>query len=229
MLISGRRLISSSAATSKFRFYDLIKQSNRSPSHNSSPVSLLEKQSKVTSREKEKETQMQKVRKAHTKSEPDTSDESEAKIKAAEAKIAKVFGGRIKGEDRKSSSRINVGKPRIIAGIKVPDKPTEPDNCCMSGCINCVWEIYNDDVKDWNAQRKKAAAQMVSKGGVWPEDFHPPVELLKPQNLPASLAHKSTHTPADQEEAWDNVPVQIRVFAEMEKKIKSKKKKPQST
>lgn len=202
MLVYGKRLLSTSNRTSKYQFYDLIKHSNRAPTHSTLPLSINE-----ASAEKE-----------------------EAKRKAAEAKIAKVFGGRIKGEDRQSSSRINVGEPRMIAGVKVPDKPTEPDNCCMSGCVNCVWEIYNDDVKDWNIQRKKAALQLVTKGGVWPEDFHPPIELLRPENLPKSLALKASKTgQKDTEQPWEKVPVQIRVFAEMEKKIKAKKKKPISS
>ncbi|OBA23763.1 hypothetical protein METBIDRAFT_20092, partial [Metschnikowia bicuspidata var. bicuspidata NRRL YB-4993] len=195
---------------SKYLFYDLVKLSNRHPQHNSLPVSLLENIDGALAKE------------AKTARDEDA---SEARRKAAEAKIAKVFGGRIKGEDRKSSSRINVGKPRVIGGVKVPHRPLEPDNCCMSGCINCVWEMYNDDVKDWNTQRKKAAAALVAKGGVWPEDFHPPIELLKPENLPPSLALQARgNNPKGDEEPWDKVPVQIRVFAEMEKKIKAKQK-----
>lgn len=140
----------------------------------------------------------------------------------AEERIAKVFGGRIKGEDRVSSSRIFMGEPRIIAGVKVPDKPVEPDNCCMSGCINCVWEIYNDDIKDWEAKRTSAAKKLVQKGGVWPEDFHPPVKLLRPENLPESMRGQASTT-GPQEDAWTKVPVEMRVFAELEKKIKSRK------
>ncbi|KAM9934267.1 hypothetical protein OXX80_006132 [Metschnikowia pulcherrima] len=210
MLVFGRRLISSTPERSKFKFYDLIKHSNRHPKHNTSPNSLLDKVG---------ETDAESLRTI------EDNEASEANVKAAEAKIAKVFGGRIKGEDRQSSSRIDVGKPRIIGGIKVPDRPKEPDNCCMSGCVNCVWEIYNDDVKDWNIQRKKAASQLVAKGGVWPEDFHPPIELLRPENLPESIAQRArTENPEKNEEPWEKVPVQIRVFAEMEKRIKSRKK-----
>lgn len=141
----------------------------------------------------------------------------------AEDRIKKVFGGRIKGEDRISSSRILMGEPRTIAGVKVPDKPQEPDNCCMSGCINCVWEIYNDDIKDWEAKRTLAARKLVEKGGVWPADFYPPVKLLKPENLPDSFKGQSVENKELENGAWNRVPVEMRVFAELEKKIKGRK------
>ena len=146
-----------------------------------------------------------------------------------EERIAKVFGGRIKGEAPRSSSRVDRGEPRNIAGVIVPEKPMEPDNCCMSGCINCVWELYNDDVKEWNLQRKKAADTLVKKGGRWPEDFYPPVLRLKKENLPLSLVERREKggikegKMLEEEESWGNVPVAIRVFAEMEKKMKAKK------
>lgn len=150
------------------------------------------------------------------------SDKIEGEL-SAEERIAKVFGGRIKGGDRVSSSRIMMGQPRVIAGVKVPDRPIEPDNCCMSGCINCVWEIYNDDIKNWDAKRRLAAKKLVEKGGVWPADFHPPLKLLKPENLPESLQNQSDVGKGDEESAWNKVPIEMRVFAELEKKIKSRK------
>lgn len=139
-----------------------------------------------------------------------------------EERIRKVFGGRIKGETRELSSRLNRGEPRTIAGVLVPDKPPEPDNCCMSGCINCVWELFNEDVKEWNAKRKEAALKLKERGGVWPADFHPPVKYLSEENLPGNV--KKVETQPKEEETWGNVPVTIRVFAEMERKMKLKKK-----
>lgn len=150
-------------------------------------------------------------------------DEKGPENLTAEERIRKVFGGRIKGEDRVSSSRILMGEPRIIAGVKVPDKPQEPDNCCMSGCINCVWEIYNDDIKDWEAKRRLAAGKLVKKGGIWPADFYPPVKLLRPENLPESLRGKNIDNKEQDDGAWNRVPVEMRVFAELEKKIKGRK------
>lgn len=208
-LLPHRRLLSLlTSLGTKYSFYDLVKETHRRPPHNALPVSLVEKRNE--------ETLKRAAIEGNYKLEDLTPEE----------RIAKVFGGRIKGEDRQSSSRMNIGKPRTIAGVLVPARPLEPDNCCMSGCINCVWEIYNDDVKDWNRQRKKAASNLKSRGGVWPEDFNPPVELLNPENVPASMAREAAETNkrGDNKEPWEKVPVQIRVFAEVEKKLKAKKK-----
>ncbi|EPQ65744.1 Bgt-4426 [Blumeria graminis f. sp. tritici] len=34
-------------------------------------------------------------------------------------------------------------------------KPTEPDNCCMGGCVNCVWDRYHEEVKEWTNSKNK--------------------------------------------------------------------------
>lgn len=39
------------------------------------------------------------------------------------------------------------------------EKPTPPGEyeCCESGCEPCVWDIYNDDLKAWQAAQKAKA------------------------------------------------------------------------
>lgn len=211
-----RTLTTVSRSRGKFSFYDVVLETT---SHPQQPIEAL---------------LMSEEALAKLKKQTKTTFEGNYVLDnlTPEERIARVFGGRIKGEDRQSSSRMNIGQPRMISGVKVPDKPTEPDNCCMSGCINCVWEIYNDDVKDWNAKRKQAAVKMASEGGVWPADFHPPIQYLKLENLPPNLSDKVRAAPkqmAKDDESWSNVPVQIKVFAETEKRLKSKKKRTAST
>ncbi|EGW35112.1 uncharacterized protein SPAPADRAFT_58265 [Spathaspora passalidarum NRRL Y-27907] len=204
------------ASNHRYAFYDLILRTSSHPTH---PIEA----SLMTSNEL-----------ARLKARTKTTFEGNYYIDPSltpEQRIAKVFGGRIKGEGRESSSRITRGEPKVIAGVTVPAKPDEPDNCCMSGCINCVWELFDEDIKDWNEKRKRAAKLLVKQGGRWPEDFDAPLKYLGKENLPVSLLNKPSLYEAkqkalassDEEESWGNVPVAMRVFAEVEKKLKAKK------
>lgn len=119
-----------------------------------------------------------------------------------EEKLTKIFGGRLKGESPKpkSTSRYLVAEQsRTIAGVKVPHRPLEPDNCCMSGCVNCVWEYFNEDIREWQ-QRRRAAVKAISEThDIWPEDWDPPIALLKMENLPQSLHKKKLAQEQDKE------------------------------
>ncbi|QEU61171.1 hypothetical protein KDRO_E00430 [Kluyveromyces lactis] len=108
-----------------------------------------------------------------------------------EERMRSVFGGRLKGEPPRSTSRFLTSENmREIAGVKVPSKPIEPDNCCMSGCVNCVWELYNDDLKDWKSKKREAVKAISGTDEVWPADFHPPLKELDMRNVPKSLHKK---------------------------------------
>lgn len=218
LLVSHSRALATSASayTNKFKFYDVMMQTATHPQ----PIEA------ALMSEKE----LRRLRK-QTK----TSFEGNYSIDntlTPEERIAKVFGGRIKGDSPMSSSRINRGESRFIAGVEVPDRPPEPDNCCMSGCINCVWELFNEDVKTWNSRRKEAAQKLAESGGRWPEDFHAPVKYLKAENMPKSMSSEKqveAATPQnDEDENWANVPVTIRVFAEMERKMKAKRRQQEA-
>ena len=104
-----------------------------------------------------------------------------------EERMASIFGGRLAGEPPRATSRTAVGAGTMIAGVPVPARPQEPDNCCMSGCVNCVWETYSDDVRYWRAQRRRAAQALRGTAEVWPADRDPPLALLHPRNVPQSL------------------------------------------
>lgn len=104
-----------------------------------------------------------------------------------EERMESIFGGRIRGDARVSSSRQIVNKGRVIAGVDVPAKPLEPDNCCMSGCVNCVWEQYNDDIRDWRKSRNRAIEAISATEDKWPSDFDPPLKKLEIKNVPREL------------------------------------------
>lgn len=146
-------------------------------------------------------------------------------------RIQNIFGGSLVGKRAgKSSSRYFSNNSYTIAGVKVPMKPTEPDNCCMSGCVNCVWELYNDDMKEYHHQRKLAAEQIKQKGGIWPLKLNPPIKWLGIENLPKEIRNKSkeeiAQIIADDEflennaNRWESV--SMSVFADLEKNLKKK-------
>lgn len=76
----------------------------------------------------------------------------------AVAKARVVFGSRLAGpvERRKKLESESMN----IAGVLVPPKPEEPDNCCMSGCVNCVWDVFREDLEEWAAQSALARERM---------------------------------------------------------------------
>lgn len=174
-----------------------------------------------------------------------------------EERMKSVFGGRLANGARESSSRLEADKPRVICGVLVPAKPKEPHNCCMSGCVNCVWEQYNDDFREWRLLRKEAAKRINETDEQWPADFNPPLQLLHMKNVPVELrktklkmgnkkrlssasyfppsgatiakpAKPAVDQPEEEDDdAWNNVPVSFKVFAETERRMKLKKQQRQ--
>lgn len=212
-------------SSNHYRFYDLVRQT---PGRPKQPIEAALMKAKDL-----------KKLKSQTKT---TFEGNYSLLESPLAGIERIFGGRIRGDQRSSSSRLTRGPPRKIAGITVPDRPPEPDNCCMSGCINCVWELFRDDIKDWDDKRREAAIKINQEPQyadfIWPKDFHPPLKYLDDSHIPKELLQKKHESKVPNksdsdkdDEHWQNVPVAIRVFAEAEKKIKARqqKQKQQST
>ncbi|KAI8575095.1 hypothetical protein K450DRAFT_263335 [Umbelopsis ramanniana AG] len=81
--------------------------------------------------------------------------------------------------------------------ILIPEKPEAPDNCCMSGCAHCVWDIYQEEMEDYreekNALRKRLIAAKVMV----------PPELL----------------PKHERDATDDLDPGMKAFLALEKKL----------
>jgi hypothetical protein len=117
-----------------------------------------------------------------------------------------------------------------VAGIKVPPKPSEPDNCCMSGCVNCVWDMYRDEMEEWAEQSAKARAVIQAKR----EEAQGSGSMVAEQGSPSHVAVSMDDDGGGSESNWtagsgeeklfDDIPVGIREFMKTEKKLKQRHK-----
>ena len=117
-----------------------------------------------------------------------------------------------------------------VAGIRVPPKPTEPDNCCMSGCVNCVWDMYRDEMEEWAEQSAKARAAIQAKreasesaGGVATEHGAPRHTAVSMDDDGGGSETNWTGSTGD-DKLFDDIPVGIREFMKTEKKLKKRHK-----
>ncbi|KAL4888557.1 hypothetical protein BDV59DRAFT_211049 [Aspergillus ambiguus] len=145
-----------------------------------------------------------------------------------------VFGTRLAGPGR--SSRYNPGPTppeatwKTINGVAIPPRPEEPDNCCMSGCVHCVWDDFRDEMEEWAGR----VAQAKARGG--PATARTKKEVRHAPR--AEVASASTSMDDDgggseanwpavagqdaEEDLFANIPVGIREFMKTEKKLKKK-------
>ncbi|EEP77771.1 predicted protein [Uncinocarpus reesii 1704] len=126
-------------------------------------------------------------------------------------KMSIVFGTRLAGPGY--TSRYNPSTPpdstwQTINGVAVPPRPMEPDNCCMSGCVHCVWDDYRDDVEEW-AMRVREAKQR-----------RPRVEAAAKDK--GDMKHKPRRevASASLRDLFEGIPVGIREFMRTEKRLK---------
>lgn len=149
-----------------------------------------------------------------------------------------VFGGSSKTATKSSRRDVSYrDKRKVIGGISVPSRPIEPDNCCMSGCINCVWELFNEDLEEWKQLRSEAALKLnlqknhkgLGENGEiekWPHNWEMPPKILDPAFIHTDLqaGAKAYNSDKNMEEI-QGMPVGLQVFAMFEKKKKLEKKK----
>ncbi|TGO92113.1 hypothetical protein BPOR_0010g00250 [Botrytis porri] len=146
---------------------------------------------------------------------------------AADPEHAILFSSRLSSPLERRSEILR--KSQRIAGVLIPPRPEEPDNCCMSGCVNCVWDRYRDEIEEWAAAKKDAD------------------RALKKENRkesPGILAQAATSMDDDgggSEGNWDiggegngdnlfeGIPVGIRAFMAQEKKLKEKHQREGTT
>ncbi|EXJ94096.1 hypothetical protein A1O1_02489 [Capronia coronata CBS 617.96] len=159
--------------------------------------------------------------------------------KTKEERAKQVFGAlRGSGYERRLPETPE-HKWRTINGVPVPPRPLEPDNCCMSGCVHCVWDDYRDDLELWAARVKEAQAKAQNKSTTGNQ---PMIQMHRPEVHEASASMDDDGggsealwtTPApgpasspaalDEDILFQGIPVGIREFMVTEKKIRERKR-----
>ncbi|EFQ34503.1 oxidoreductase-like protein [Colletotrichum graminicola M1.001] len=141
--------------------------------------------------------------------------------KSAAEKAAIVFGSALAGPAaRKQRLEELRNKSTMIAGVLVPPRPEEPDNCCMSGCVNCVWERYREEMEDWSAANAEAQLKLRQQRGVSDS------VSMDDDDGGGSETNWVPKDPKIAKNMWDDklyndVPVGIREFMKTEKKLKA--------
>lgn len=163
----------------------------------------------------------------------------EERRRKASEKARIIFGSRLAGPAERAERLAEIrNRSKMIAGVMVPPKPDEPENCCMSGCVDCVWDRYRDEMEGWaqanaEASRRLKAQEAGVAAGV--SGKVPPTAGSQQQQQPSAVSMdddgggSSSHWEAgkgDQEffndELYKSLPVGIREFMKQEKRIKLK-------
>lgn len=138
---------------------------------------------------------------------------SDQEQKRAKARV--VFGSRLAGPaERRDEIQRHSTK---VAGVWVPPRPVEPDNCCMSGCVNCVWDRFRDELEEWAARtaeaRRRLTARRMSQAASVDDDGGG-----RETNWDVVLDASDT----DPDSLFKDIPVGIREFMRTEKLLREK-------
>lgn len=151
--------------------------------------------------------------------------------KDIEERAKKLFGT-IEGSGyQRTTSETPDSTWHTINGVPVPPRPGEPDNCCMSGCVHCVWDDYRDDVEQWAHRLREAQARGQGRG----MDAPPKIAMNRPEVSAASgsmdddgggseALWNAPSSSADANELFAEIPVGIREFMAAEKRIRERKR-----
>lgn len=160
-------------------------------------------------------------------SKPDTSASSTAPANTSQAtsspaeqtpeeRVRNIFGSRVlTPEEMAVRLATKKSQSTYIGGILVPPKPEEPDNCCMSGCVNCVWERFREEMEEWALKNTTAQKALAESAGSVDDDGGGSESNWTP-GIPGPKIAKDLWA----KDVFESVPVGIREFMKQEKRLK---------
>ncbi len=161
-------------------------------------------------------------------SQPSSKSDDEERVRKARV----VFGSRLAGPAERRDERARAST--IIAGVLVPPRPSEPDNCCMSGCVNCVWDRYRDELEEWAARSSEARAKLAAHrasghalGGMTVDSDvlnRPGTSMDDDGGGSETNWTHSLGSPREGTDLFEGIPVGIREFMRTEKMLKERHK-----
>lgn len=144
-------------------------------------------------------------------------------------KMSIVFGTRLAGPGRSSRyNPVNTAPEstwKTVNGVAIPPRPEEPDNCCMSGCVHCVWDDFRDDMEEWAARLQQAKAKDTTQSPAKEMRHTPRVEVnTASTSMDDDGGGSETNWPIPDptEDVFANIPVGIREFMKTEKRLKQR-------
>ncbi|KAF9362120.1 hypothetical protein BGX26_000008 [Mortierella sp. AD094] len=111
-----------------------------------------------------------------------------------------------------TGNKSSLSKPRadstLYHGFSIPVKPTPPgsEDCCMSGCAHCIYDIYEEDRQEYKLKLAKVLKEIEKAG------FPPP-----PNIATGSAAGDKGDNSVDSD---DDMDPSMKAFLELERKLK---------
>lgn len=146
-----------------------------------------------------------------------------------EERAAKVFGT-LRGYERHTYDTPD-SSWQTVNGVPIPPRPAEPDNCCMSGCVHCVWDDYRDDVEEWATRLRDAQARMEGlgprrspKASAGRREVARAAASMDDDGGGSEGLWQTTGSLAGGQDLFEGIPIGIREFMATEKRIRDRKR-----